>query len=179
MNYDGNFDNDFSVACQLGQKLLYTLNQRLNAGHKIIHTEILRESIAMMLDKHSGIDAIMLNGSGDISGVALRIQTCSEKNWRTFTIRNTRSSGAKTEYEKRGKQIYDAHPSFYPHFTCQSYFDKESRLIGGGLCYTKTIFDVIKANIESKKGVYVQTNKSDGNTFIVVPFSMVDPIMEF
>ena len=179
MNYDGKFDNDFSVACQLGQKLLSTLNKKLKAGHKMIHTEILKESIAMMLDKHSGIDAIMLSGAGDISGVALRIQTCSEKNWQTFTIRNTRANGTKTEYEKRLKQIYDAHPSFYPHFTCQAYFDKTSRLIGGGLCYTKTIFDAIKNNLDNSKGVYMQTNKSDGNTFIVVPFSMIDPIMIF
>lgn len=174
MAYNGEFENDFVVANELGEILIPILNAKLKHG-QVIHTENLKESVAQLLDKHSGVDGVFLSKK-DLAGVALRVQNHSSKNWETFTIRYQRATGTETEYSKRKRQIYNSHPSFYPHYTCQAYFDNEKNLLGGAFCLTKDLFDIAIGfePFEEAKEVYIQNNKSDGNTFIVVPFSIIE-----
>ena len=176
--YNGNVKNDIDVANSLGTMLIDTLNPMLKSGCKVVHTEILKESIAKMLDVYSGIDAVLLSKS-DMSGVALRIQKHSNKNHKTFTIRYSRSTGVETEYSKRKRQIYNGYPSFYPHYTCQVYYDDENKLLGGAFCKTKDLFDVaIKNEPLTRYGdVYIQVNTKDNNEFVVVPFSKIKRIV--
>ncbi len=180
MNYNGSLKNDINVANMFGEKLLGMLNPLLKEGSSIIHTEILNETISNLLDKYSGIDGVLLSKK-DLAGVALRIQKHSDINWGTFTIRHSRHTGTETEYSKRKRQVYNGHPSFYPHYTCQAYFGKENNLLGGAFCKTKDLFDVIMAHEpltkNKRNGVYIKTNTGDGNTFVVVPFDLVKPIV--
>lgn len=185
--YNGEFKNDFKVAGDLGGDLIKYLNENVltKNNSKIIHSEVLNESIAKLLDLHSGIDAVMLSDKG-LSGVALRIQKNTNKNWGTFTIRYKRTSGNPTEYQKRIKEIYDGHPTFYPQFTVQAYYDSNDKLLGGAIVKTKTMYDIVmkhgepfEKNKNGKNGIYLQTNQSDGNSFIVVPFNMLKDCFEF
>ncbi len=180
MNYSGQYDNDFAVANVFAEKLIEIVNPLLKEGCNIIHTEIMNETISNLLDKYSGIDGVLLSKK-DLAGVALRIQKHSDINWGTFTIRHSRHTGVETEYSKRKRQMYNGHPSFYPHYTCQAYFGKENNLLGGAFCKTKDLFDVIvekePLSTSKEKDVYIQYNKDDGNTFIVVPFELVKPIV--
>jgi hypothetical protein len=180
MGYNGCFDNDFKEANELGLLLIAAIEGKLKQGARLIQTESLNESVARMMDMYSGVDGMMLYDDS-LSGVAFRIQNHSDKNWGTFTIRYSRSSGSETEYNKRIKQIYGNHPSFYPHYTCQAYFNTQKELIGGAFCLTKSLFDVARKYepFKDRSDVYLQENMSDGNSFIVVPFNMVKPIVLF
>jgi len=180
LKYTGDFKNDFATAGNLGTSLVDFLNSKVKNNTEIIHTEILKEKIAEMLDRYSGVDAVMFSNN-DLSGVALRIQKHSDKNWGTFTIRYSRHTGTETEYSKRIRQIYDSHPSFYPHYTCQAYWGADNKMIGGAFCKTKDLFDTIRKFEPFNNGgkVYIKTNWSDNNTFLVVPFDCINPIYKF
>ena len=170
--YNGNFQNDFNEAVKRGSKITDILTGLFKKG-KVIHIENLHESIADLLDKYSGIDAIYFNEL-DLAGVALRIQQNSNKNWETFTIRYKRITGTETEYSKRIRQIFAFHPSFYPHYTCQAYLSDDNKLIGGGVCYTSDLFKLAKEsepfNNNPALDIYLNTNSKDGNEFLVVKF---------
>jgi len=179
MSYNGDFNNDFGVAAEFGNIIIPILNSHLKNNAEVIHTEHLKEVVAQLLDRCSGIDGI-LKMDNNVAGVALRVQQHSAKNWGTFTIRYSRHTGSETEYSKRKRQIY-ASNVFYPHYTCQAYLDNENKLIGGAFCLTKDLFDVIipYEPFTEKCDVYLQQNFSDGNTFIVCPFSKIERILLF
>lgn len=171
--YNGEYYNDKKTSDEHGKIVLSVLNNYFKKG-EIIHTENLNESIAQLIDRCSGIDALY-KCEYNISGVALRVQQHSERNWQTFTIRYERSTGTETEYAKRKRQIYnDKGHIFYPHFTCQAYLSDENKLLGGAFCLTRDLFDIaIKHEPFKLRGqsvVYKDKNKSDGNWFIVIPW---------
>lgn len=179
MSYNGDFDNDFVVAADFGNIIIPILNSHLKNNAEIIHTEHLKEVVAQLLDQYSGIDGI-LKMDNNIAGVALRVQQHSSKNWGTFTIRYSRSTGTETEYSKRKRQIYGSNV-FYPHYTCQAYLDNYNKLLGGAFCLTKDLFDVVipYEPFTDNGEVYLRQNGSDGNVFIVCPFSKVKHILLF
>lgn len=103
-----------------------TLNQvvwpaiKKAVGGILISVEGDTSNIAKQIDIISGIDAIIKSEQG-IKSVASRVQRCSpSKPWNTFTIRATRNTGAKTEWEKRCNSIQN-NDSIYPMLTMQSY----------------------------------------------------------
>ena len=183
MNYNGRYANDSKAAYRLGASVVQMINPILKNDYIILQTENMDNQLAKLLDTLSGIDAIMFNKNG-ISGVGLRVQQIKDKFGRyvayhTFTIRYSRSTGAETEYAKRKRQIYNAEPSFYPHYTLQAYLDGENKLISAAFCKTKSIFDAaIKYEpFDKKASVYLQTAKVDGNKFLVIPYSEIQPII--
>jgi len=92
----------------------------LIGGGKIIPTEsITNDAMTDMLDKYSGIDAWHLSNDRQMRGVASRVQW--GKDWRTFTVRYSRDSGAKTEYEKRKTDIESNAGWMYPHLTVHAF----------------------------------------------------------
>jgi len=104
MSYNGDFDNDFETATEFGNIIIPVLNSHLKNNAEVIHTEHLKEIVAQLLDQYSGIDGI-LKMDNNIAGVALRVQQHSNKNWGTFTIRYSRSTGTETEYSKRKRPL--------------------------------------------------------------------------
>lgn len=99
------------------------------------------DKLAKLLDTLSGIDLWHINLNG-MRGVALRIQT-GDKNWHTFTIRNKRQSGAKTEYEKRKYAIDNNY--LYPYLTVQAYITKDNKLLSFAVAKTTDIIAMIDA----------------------------------
>jgi hypothetical protein len=74
------------------------------------------------LDVLAGIDAWqLLDGRGYMRGIASRMQA-DPRDWRTFTIRRSRTSGARTEFEKRVQAIQEhEHGALYPALTVHGY----------------------------------------------------------
>lgn len=179
MSYNGDFDNDFKTATEFGNIIIPILNSHLKNFAEVIHTEHLKEVVAQLLDQYSGIDGI-LKMDNNISGVALRVQQHSAKNWGTFTIRYSRHTGSETEYSKRKRQIYTSNV-FYPHYTCQAYLNNDNELLGGAFCLTKDLFDIVipYEPFTEKDDVYLKQNSCDSNIFIVCPFSKLKRILLF
>lgn len=175
--YNNNYSNDQKHANHLGGILITEMKDIMNDNIEIIHSETLDGEVSLLLDQYSGIDAVY-KFKNDLGGIALRAQQHSDKNWETFTVRYSRSTGTETSYAKRMRQIYNSHPTFWPHITVQGYFDNNEVFLGGGMCYTKEIYDLLKGydqfTSNKKDGVYLQTNSDDGNEFLVIPFEMVD-----
>ena len=97
--------------------------------------------LCRLLDITGGIDYLHESQHGLLRGIASRVQSGS-RNWATFTIRKERSSGARTEYEKRCAAI--AANALYPFFTVQSYFDTQGQLLGYAIVRTDQLFKVIQ-----------------------------------
>jgi hypothetical protein len=115
--------------------------------------------VLMKLDNLCGIDYIRENKHG-MQGIAARVQWGNA--WNTFTIREKRHTGTKTEYEKRLYQINNGF--FYPYFTLQAYFDnrKDNNLLSIGVIKTLDLYEFIEYNPEK-----IFRRRSD-NEFIYV-----------
>jgi hypothetical protein len=98
------------------------------------------EKMARLLDVLGGVDVWHVDHENGMRGIALRIQTTS-KNWHTFTIRNKRDSGAKTEYEKRKNAINNNY--IYPYLTIQAYINNENRPVSWAVARTADIIKMI------------------------------------
>lgn len=106
------------------------------------------DHLAKLLDTLSGIDAWHIDHLRGIRGIALRIQT-GDKNWHTFTIRNKRSSGAKTEYEKRKNAIENGY--LYPYLTVQAYIKSSDELLSFAVARTVDIIEYIDKGYSKKQ----------------------------
>ena len=95
--------------------------------------------MAETLDQLAGIDLWYFNTTRGIRGVANRIQFQTHC-WATFTVRKTRASGAKTEYEKRKYAIEN--DWLYPVLTLQGYIDG-SKILGFAIAKTEDIIWMI------------------------------------
>jgi len=111
--------------------------------------------MAKTLDMLAGIDLWHFNTKHGIRGVANRIQY--GKCWETFTIRKSRDSGVKTEYEKRKFAIENEF--LYPVLTLQGYLSYDNVLIAFAIAKTKDIiamidngFCTVKKTGEEQKG---------------------------
>lgn len=130
---------------------------------KIISVEGQGE-LEKMLDIYAGIDYLALSENG-LRGISSRIQT--GKNWHTFTIRKEKSTGNKTEYEKRVKGISSGY--IYPYYTLQAYLDTAT--IDYAICRTEDLYRFIKDN-PTKVG----QNKTTNAQFLIVDWRYLNPI---
>jgi len=90
----------------------------------------------------AGIDSLLTcRRTGGLYGVALRIQ--KNCNYRSFTVRKERESGAVTEHEKYISAIQNG--CIVPTFSVQAYVDtKNNTVLSGGVARTADIYDYIK-----------------------------------
>jgi len=101
--------------------------------------------VAKALDVMAGIDLWFVRDGAGIRGIANRVQRTTH-NWRTFTIRKERDSGATTEYEKRRQAIL--REWLYPVLTLQAYVTLDGeQLLGFGVAHTRDILAVIDAGL--------------------------------
>ncbi|MFA5376470.1 MAG: hypothetical protein WC455_12060 [Dehalococcoidia bacterium] len=133
------------------------------------------------LDQEAGIDAWqVIKDKGVVRGIASRVQKIERnrdgiyKPFNSFTIRYRRTSGSKTEYEKRLYAItHKSSGNLFPGFTVQGYINADTgQLISAAIVKTFDLFKHIEQGIEGKdKDYIIQSNGSDGNEFIVVYWS--------
>lgn len=111
-------------------------------------------------DVIAGIDYWFINNKKGIRGIASRIQFNCSKSWNTFTIRKSKLSGAKTEYQKRKEAIEN--DWLYPYWVIQGYLDKNGSLLSFALARTKDVIKMIDNG-------FCETNVNpDGTVFYVV-----------
>jgi hypothetical protein len=147
-------------------------------GGQVIPVETIEDvEVAKMLDVLGGIDYwhVMGNGIG-VRGVASRVQWV-DRAWDTFTIRERRPGGAKTELSKRLECSGVADGRLYPYLTVQAYLTKPRRsgeLIQAHVTTTDSIIAFVMENYERVTrsshgiGVWRQTNTDDGVEFLCV-----------
>lgn len=99
--------------------------------------------IAKDLDILCGIDFWHVVEGEGCRGIASRVQF-QDENYKTFTIRKERLSGAVTEFEKREKAISTG-LYIYPVFTAHAYANADgTEIMGGAVAKTEAIFKAIK-----------------------------------
>lgn len=103
-------------------------------GGRTIAVEGDDNEVCKLLDMQCGIDYLQVHENGLVVGIASRFQ--DYPNMRTFTVRNKRESGAKTEMEKR--QLAIKHRFIYPALTMQGYVQKGD-IVGIGITSTRQL----------------------------------------
>lgn len=142
------FKDDLSDSASDFLRCVYPAIEKYIGGGELIPTETLyKNEIFKKLDIHSGIDAWQLNSIHGIRGIASRVQW-GNMAWNTFTIRYVRSSGAKTEYEKRLWAVKSNGGWIYPYYTVHAYINERG---GNGT--------LMSAAITKTKDLYIFTEK--------------------
>lgn len=113
----------------------------LHGGFEVVEG-VTKDEMAKTLDMLAGIDVWHIDNRFGVRGVASRIQY--GKSWETFTMRKSRESGAKTEYEKR--KFAMKNDFLYPVLTFQGYIDHGDIPLSFALTKTKDIFWMIENN---------------------------------
>lgn len=133
------------------------------------------------LDRLAGIDAWHIERDRGIQGVGSRIQECPPPwaPYNTFTIRKSRTTGARTEYQKRKNAIKTGH--LYPHLTVQGYITKkhDGELLSFAVAPTEGIISAIgewlKLGQPDRMGIEV--NRTGNASFYVVDWSPIAEIV--
>ena len=156
-------DKDKSVMAF--EKIKDTVLPKLISGELISIEKEESGSVLAMMDVYSGIDLVRINETG-LQGIAWRAQWDIAYN--TFTIRAERTTGTKTELEKRLEAIEKEY--FYPAYTIQAYFDNDCdyNCLSVGIIRTRDLYDTF---IERPDLFSERVAKSDGNKFYIVNWS--------
>lgn len=142
--------NDMRYSLQQVEKAKPIIKQLLNGGDiKIVEGD--DNEICLMLDQTCGTDYFQAYGKNDgqMDGLVWGIGSRFQKTWHncqpfnTFTIRRSRESGAKTEFEKREYAM--KHGGIYPYLTMHGYYDEQTgEILSLAIARTKDIWDFIK-----------------------------------
>ena len=133
----------------------------LMSGWELIPVEGQANEVCRVLDMQCGIDYLLYSKySGQVYGLASRVQY--GRNYRTFTVRKERESGAKTEYKKR----IDAstYGGLSPQYTMQAYV-KDGEINGLAVVKTEDLLNFIEKGLadEGRTGA----NKDGQATFYI------------
>lgn len=123
-------------------------------GGEFFHVENQDDAVKVALDREAGIDFYHRLPRGGMRGLASRVQVPGilGKSYQTFTVRMTRDSGARTEYEKRTEAIRDG--LVYPQLTAQGYVTDKTdvgKLIDFAVCRTERLMHKIDSRIMFNK----------------------------
>ena len=131
---------DMEKSLKLVETQIKPIVKNLLSGWELETVEGNDNKICKILDMLCGVDYFLMSPKVSVVyGVASRVQY--EKNYRTFTVRKSRESGALTEYEKRNQAIMLG--GLYPAYTMQAYVLKD-KVQGLALTKTVNLIDFIK-----------------------------------
>ena len=124
--------------------------QKLLSGWRVIPVEGQNNTVCQLLDTACGIDYLIYSEKYNrVYGLASRVQY--GRNYRTFTVRKERESGAETEYSKR--EASQNYGSLSPYYTMQMYIEN-GKVSGLGVVKTKDLLNFIEKGLadENKTG---------------------------
>ena len=113
--------------------------------------------LKQMFDLYCGIDWFYINNKNRVYGYAVRIQP--GKDWGTFTIRKSRKSGTKTEFDKLTKARDKG--AVMPKYHLQCYLDNDDNVLAIYRVKTSDLLDYIEDGYAEEKCTY------DGTKFYV------------
>jgi hypothetical protein len=139
--------------------------------------EIVESSTAKGLlhdfDTLAGIDAWqLLDDHGYMRGIASRVQVGAA--WGTFTVRKSRSSGARTEFEKRVEAIRKQREgALYPALTIHAYVRdyRNGPLLSAAMVYTADLYKYLEIAISEGRA---NTRKASNAEFYWVSWQDLD-----
>lgn len=111
----------------------------------IFNCEGSTDALKRHLDTSCGTDYFVVHESGSTHAVGSRFQEDARqggRKWETFTIRASRDSGAKTEYEKLVTAI--KRDTQRPQLTMQGYIGEDGKIDRMAVARTKDIIDYIQ-----------------------------------
>ena len=158
-----NYDDSQKLSRQLFEKYIQPRFLQLLPGEMYpVEGEV--HPTLRMLDMTGGVDYFHVSKkTGCIRGFASRNQWC-DRNWATFTVRETRESGARTELAKR--RAAALHKGISPALTLQSYFSHQRGLLGFAIAREDDILSLIDKGFCTRKTT--QQGQIGQATFAVV-----------
>lgn len=127
--------------------------------------------VAKQLDTDVGIDFIQTDKNQVCHTYATRVQAVG-KFWKTFTVRSEKTSGKRTEMEKRTNAI--THNGTLPKYTCQGYVNNwnDNLFLGCAVIETEELFRIIQmyTNERGFCSLKKRINPQDGTAFVVVDY---------
>lgn len=170
MNENRTFKTDSEKTIELFPFIKPYLIEELS-GEIILLENQINNPLAMLMDRSSGIDALQIEDKKRLRGLALRNQD-SKYSFNSFTIRYSRKSNTKTEYEKRKETLEEFKNKgfLYPYYTIQAYIDYNTHKVSSiGIVETEFLYKYIDENLDN---ILSKQKKEapDGNTFIYVTF---------
>jgi len=145
-----NWISDKAWSAWVFQNLVWPQLCNFIGGGEPIYIETLNTKLAQILDIVAGFDYWQLDDRRGIRGIAHRAQVCpfDYQPFNTFTIRQRRNTGTRTEFEKRRASLENADGGWmYPYFTVQSYVsskDKDAILRSFAVARTEDVITVIE-----------------------------------
>lgn len=140
-------ENDMQKSFTLVNNSVKPVVEKLLPGWHLTQVEGKNNEVCKMLDISCGVDYLLHSEkSALVLGIASRIQY--DKNYRTFTVRKERESGALTEYEKRKQAISIG--AIYPYYTMQAYMN-DNKVSGLAITKTADLIDFIKNGYAEEK----------------------------
>jgi len=162
MGFKNNFRHDFNSSSKLFREVVWPAVRGACGGGELISTEESgSDSVsARLLDTLSGIDGLQVYTNG-LRAIGSRIQQQNPP-FETFTVRESRTSGATTEYEKLKKAVDGGSSThMHPHIMIHAYVKEDPsgsvRLLCAGI---SPMVDVLRAIDERKNPIRSTTNAS-------------------
>jgi len=104
------------------------IGQHIGGGRVISMENSQDNELRTLFDVTSGIDAWQIATDGGMYGIASRVQPYGT-DWSTFTIRYSRDSGARTEWDKLSAAVNARDSRLYPTWFIQAYTSKDSKTL--------------------------------------------------
>lgn len=152
------FNQDAERSCCAFDKYVTpVLRYALNAV-KILPTERHKNELEAELDRNAGIDGLIVNSDGWTFGYSSRVQFGT--NYGAFSVRRSRPSGVKTEFDKLCNPLQTK-----PTYHIQTFVVNEQAVIG--------VVETVELVQYISKHPNQWRKTSDGETFYYVPFDEV------
>lgn len=141
-NYQDAKGESIEIFRNLVKPKLLEIDYPFDLQGKILSVEEVSDNnVLNELDWKAGTDWLHIGEKG-IQGIASRIQPYG-KNFRTFTVRKQRLSGAPTEFVKRLSAVNNGR--LYPRLTVQAYTSEDgNELLGFAVAKTVDILNMIE-----------------------------------
>lgn len=165
-----NWRKDLSASIYDFQRVVYpTIKEQKLLDGELIPLEVATlqdyQHLTKQFDLLSGIDVWHIKTNIGIQGIASRIQWVERnKAFNSFTVRKTRTTGTKTEYEKRKESIQAKGEWLYPYYSLQAYIENPKKLgdlISIAIAKTEDILNCLDCYGNTKTAY-------DGNTFLYI-----------
>lgn len=158
---------DLNDSAQAFRALVWpALEQSVFRGAEMICGEMLGDSAFFgVIDRYAGVDAWLIrHEQGTVYTIASRVQFVAERAWPSFTIREERYTGSRTELEKRLVAVKEG--AIYPSFTVQAYvLHNPPTLLKAFTVATLPLYEHILGHWGDLEQ---RVNPDDGNLFRVV-----------
>lgn len=138
------------------------------------------EEITRYLDMLAGIDLWLVEEKKGITGLGSRIQWGPHP-YNSFTVRETRYTGAETELSKRLRAIRSGGRYLYPYWSCQAYITRRPTRVNGQLKSQGELLSVGVAKTEDICSLIIHGQcerrpNPDGNMFAVVYWKTMEEL---